>query len=270
MTCQDVVDRVIAEDYLLGRLPDPVREEFERHYFDCDRCFAELEALRAVRSELQQRPRDRQPAAARRTRFAPHWVAAAAAILLLTAGGIIAGLGDLIATLRNPPAASNASRAPSPAGPSAAGRPLPEEVQRLARVTPPPASTTQLRSAAGSRPAFRDGMSRYRIGEYTSAIPLLERALRDEPSAEDSRFYLAASQLLTGDARRAVATLMPIADRPESSYAEESRFLIAKAYVQLGDTASATDMLNRTIEMHGEREADAARLREALSRATSR
>ena len=271
MTCQDVIDRHIAEDYLLGRLADPVREEFERHYFDCGRCFADLEALRAVRAQLERRPRERRAATARRTRFAPHWVAAAAAILLLMAGGIIAGLGDLIATLRRSPAASNASTAPPTAGsPTAGPSPLPEEVQRLARVTPPPASTTQLRSAAGSRVTFREGMSRYRIGDYAAAIPLLERALRDEPSAEDARFYLAASELLIGDARRAIVTLMPIAERPESPYAEESRFLIAKACLQVNDIPSATDMLNRTIAMHGERASEAAALRDALSRSSSR
>jgi anti-sigma factor RsiW len=272
MTCQDVIDRDIAEEYLLGRLADPVREEFEQHYFDCERCFADLEAMRAVQSELRQRPRQRRPdTLPRRTRFAARWIAVAATILLLIGADLIWGVSGLIRALRQRPATNDASRVTPRDQSNAAGQPPPvEELQRLARVTPPPAPTTRLRSGPSAPAGYAGGMSRYRAGDYAAAVPLLAGALRAEPSAEAARFYLGASQLLAGDAAGAVATLSPLAQRERSAYAEESRFLIAKAYLGQGDTTKATDMLSRTIAMHGDRQAEAVALRDAVGALRSR
>jgi len=78
-----------AERYVLGRLTATEVEEFESHYFDCDECFATVEALRAVKCQLEK---DRQsvPQLAQRpnptTRW---WLALAAAVVATSAVSIL-------------------------------------------------------------------------------------------------------------------------------------------------------------------------------------
>ena len=42
----------ILESYLLRRLIEEDRDAFEQHYFECARCFDELQTLQAIRDEL--------------------------------------------------------------------------------------------------------------------------------------------------------------------------------------------------------------------------
>jgi hypothetical protein len=49
MDCTRVAREEIAERYLVGDLSDGDRNAFEEHYFECARCFEELDALRPSR-----------------------------------------------------------------------------------------------------------------------------------------------------------------------------------------------------------------------------
>ena len=52
MDCGRVARDEILESYLLSRLSEEDRDAFEQHYFECARCFDELQTLQAIRDEL--------------------------------------------------------------------------------------------------------------------------------------------------------------------------------------------------------------------------
>ena len=253
MTCNDVVERGLAEDYLLGRLADEERDAFERHYFDCARCFAELQALREVQDVLR---REVATASPRIGNWG--WLAAAALVMLSVAAGALIWRGAGSAA-PSPAVVSREPAAQPPVTPSA-----PRLDARLARVDPPPYEPRRLRSGSENRD-FVAGMERYQAGDYTGAAARLEAAVAADSAFEPARFYLGASQIVAGNPRAAVVTLAPIASRVESPFAEEARFLTAKAHLQAGDVAAATRELDRTIELRGEREAEARRIKAALA-----
>jgi anti-sigma factor RsiW len=53
MPCDQIAAEGLAERYLLGQLSEQHQAAFERHYFDCERCFGELQTLGAMRAELR-------------------------------------------------------------------------------------------------------------------------------------------------------------------------------------------------------------------------
>jgi hypothetical protein len=252
MTCIDVERGDIAEQYLLGRLTDEDSEAYERHYFECTRCYSELEALRAVREALAQ-PR-RRPAFVNYWRWLP---VAAALVLAVTAATVWQARrsGDRIETpggaAASVPAASSAS-------------PNQEQIARLAAVAPPPYAPGRFRDAS-DRTAFTLGMRRYVGRDFSGAIPPLERAVRESPSSGDARFYLGAAYLLAGRSHNAISTLEPLAADARSPYAEEAQFLIAKAYLQSYSLPAAITALDKTVAMHGDRESEARTLRERVA-----
>jgi hypothetical protein len=54
MNCKEVQELDIAERYLLDRLTEPEREEFEKHYFECGSCFSQLQTGLTVQAELRK------------------------------------------------------------------------------------------------------------------------------------------------------------------------------------------------------------------------
>ena len=50
MSCEVIAADCIAERYLLGQLNELEQAAFERHCFDCERCFGELQTLEAMRA----------------------------------------------------------------------------------------------------------------------------------------------------------------------------------------------------------------------------
>ena len=66
MDCALVKERCVTERYLFGRLSEDERAAFEEHYFECDKCFGELETLREIRAQLaEQREKSRPKSTAR-------------------------------------------------------------------------------------------------------------------------------------------------------------------------------------------------------------
>jgi TolA-binding protein len=247
MTCSEVEEHEIAEAYLLGRLDAADRDAFEEHYFECGRCYSHLQALRSVRDALAS---VRAPAPL--VRHVPwRWFAAAAAILVAIAAGVTW-------MLRTP---GGNEMAPAETVSRSAGTPgRSPEVALLAEVTPPPYEPRQFRSG-GEREAFTAAMRQYMRRDYAGAIPGLERAMTEEPDAEDVRFYLGASLILQGRPADGASVLRPLAVKAASPYAEEAQFLIAKASLRMGDLEQAAKALDATVKMHGDREGEASRLR---------
>jgi anti-sigma factor RsiW len=51
MNCAQVTKEEITEKYLLGRLTEAEQGAFELHFFECERCFEEVESLRMLQTE---------------------------------------------------------------------------------------------------------------------------------------------------------------------------------------------------------------------------
>ncbi|MBM3768455.1 MAG: zf-HC2 domain-containing protein, partial [Acidobacteria bacterium] len=60
MTCEQARENGLAATYVAGVMTDGEMDSFEAHYFACDACFAEVEAMRYARAALQ-RPRRKAP-----------------------------------------------------------------------------------------------------------------------------------------------------------------------------------------------------------------
>src|SRR3954468_24403768 len=153
MTCTDVVEHDLAERYLLGRLDEAERDAFEQHYFECARCYSQVQALGAVRDALARRPA--RPGAGWRT-----WMAIAAALVLTVSAAVA---WKTLTGARAQPAATIA--ASDPAAQQAAGT---DDLARLAAVAPPPYEPSQLRSGP-AREAFTSGMTRYTARDFAGA-----------------------------------------------------------------------------------------------------
>ncbi len=86
----------------------------------------------------------------------------------------------------------------------------------------------------------------YQTGNVQQAIVRLQRLVALQPSNRKARRLLAAAQWRLGDASATVATLAPIADRPDAdSYALT---LMGKALAKLGDTEAASVYLARAAQ----------------------
>src|SRR5262245_10129490 len=125
MTCDRVASEGLLEGYLLNRLAEEDREAFERHYFECQRCFDDLHAAEAVRDEL--RTTSPQIVAATRSR---KWLTAAAVAAVLVLGalalllrGVPGGTAPAVTTPASAP--QQPSRIPPDADPARPNVPPP-------------------------------------------------------------------------------------------------------------------------------------------------
>src|SRR5215472_10916267 len=86
MRCDDFEGQDTTERYLLDQLTEAERDEFERHYLECETCFARLQTNLALQAELrlQPPPMETSPAWFR----LPVWAPAFAVLFLLVGLGI--------------------------------------------------------------------------------------------------------------------------------------------------------------------------------------
>lgn len=255
MDCAEIEARGVAEAYLLGQLTPDEREAYERHYFECARCYSELEALGAVRAALA--------GTAGGTSGRPGWafLVVAAALVAGIAGLAVWELSRVQEQHASPPAATAASR---PVPQQTPRESITEELGKLARFEAPPYEQARLRGSA-DREAFNAGMRKYAARDYAGAIPLLART-----EGEDARFYLAACYVLTGQYDAARGPLETLGRDTESAYAEEALFLLGNAELKAGNGKAALDALDRVIALRGDRERDARTLRAQVARLLAR
>ena len=254
MLCPDVEELEIAERYLLGRLSDRERDEYEVHYLECESCFSSLQTLRAVQDELRL-----QPAAGARTAPGwfrlPVWLPAAAALFLLI------GLGIRWRTHRSPPPVL-ASSSPETSSPAARSFPSPSPavptLDRLARVVPPPYVAVTLRGPEDhAHEEFRKAMQSYVKGDFGTAIGGLRSAATASPQTPAYSFYLGACYLLTHQVENAVDALGKTVSLGDSAYLESAHFLLAKAYLAEARVPEAKVELQATVRFRGSKEAEA-------------
>jgi TolA-binding protein len=257
MNCQEVEERDILEGYLLDRLTEPEREEFEKHYFECASCFSQLQAELAVQTELRHQPV--MPARARGASFrlAWTWTPAFVTVALVFAVGIwwhsAHNRQPAPQVASSPPKASPEvsvqPHAPTPAAPS---------LEELARVEPPPYSAVVLRGAEDEgQETFHKAMQYYVKGDYTDAIPGVRAAVKASPGTASFNFYLGACYLLAGQTDAAIVSFRKTVSLGDPTYSESAHFHLAKAYLQKKEVTGAEDELQKTVRLHGSLEAEA-------------
>ncbi len=88
MNCEHVDEQDLVPRYLAGQLDPAKAEAFEAHYFECERCWAEVRRATELRAAFASAPAEGTPAQTRGRRPAIWWrwtapLTAAAAILLI-------------------------------------------------------------------------------------------------------------------------------------------------------------------------------------------
>jgi tetratricopeptide (TPR) repeat protein len=252
----------MAEAYLSGRLAEALREEYERHFFECDRCADELDALQALRgvvAEAEPQPATRPASSSWRFRWA--WGLAAAATLV-TAVGITLWLRNP-ALLPSPelprqPVADTGAPAP-PAPPSS------PDWEAIAAIRPAPYRETVLRGGRDAADkAFREGMRFYTKGEFAQAIPPLRSAERGNTTDAGAPFFLGIALLIDRRTSESIEALRTCVARGDSPYLEEAHLYMARAFLREGDPTAAHSELERVIALQGDREAEARELLERI------
>lgn len=257
MNCEEVKERDIPEEYLLDRLTEPDREEFEKHYFECGTCFSQLQTRLALQTELKQ-----QPAMPARTRGASLrstwvWAPAFATVVVLFSAGIwwySARNHQSAQQVVSPPVSPNVPVQVQP--PSAA-----PSLEELARAEPPPYSSVVLRGAEDeSHESFHKAMQFYVKGDYAKAIPGVRAAVKANPQSASFNFYLGVCYLLAGQTDPAIVSLRQTISLGDPAYSESAHFYLAKAYLGKKDVARAQAELQKTVQSHGSLESPAAEI----------
>ncbi len=271
MDCERVARDEIAEAYVVGRLSEGDRTAFEVHYFECGRCFEEVQLLEAMRRELEA-ARTGPEAKASRPSLAWAGAAGMAAVVLLA---VAAAWWTRPRTSPGPAPATHAAAPPAVGTvpphtvevPAAAGPSL----DQLARVEAPPYESVTLRGVtdeAASR--FERGMRRYRRGDYRGAVALLESAAALDPGAPHVLFFLGISHLMLGEPEPAIERLQGALALGDSPYTEHAHWYLAKAYLRVHDVRAAGQQLHAVIALDGSRASDARQLAAALATLESR
>lgn len=255
MNCKEVEERNILEGYLLDRLSEPEREEFEKHYFECGSCFAQLQTGLALQTELRRQPL--MPARARSAR-AWVWAPAFATIVILFS----AGIWWYAARNRQPSQQVSSPPKVSPNVPvQGQSTPAVPSLEELARVEPPPYSPVVLRDAEDeAHETFHTAMQFYVSRDYTHAIPGVRAAAKASPQTASFNFYLGACYLLAGQSDSAIVSFGQTISLGDPAYSESAHFYLAKAYLQKKEVARAKDELQKTLQFHGSLEAKAAEI----------
>ncbi len=265
--CETVEREDILERYLLGRLSEHDRVQFEEHYFECGECFANLQALQAVRRELLKSSA-RDGASRRRM---PRWVvpAAVAATLLLA---IAASVWMRSSTMESVPTQTSGTPMTPTASPETPSSPGPDvgpapSLDQLARVEPAPYEPATLRGVEDEAMArFRRGMARYRLREYAAAVAELRSAADLNPGGAHIPFFLGVSHLLLGEHDAAVDRLKAVIALGDSPYLEEAHWYLAKALLRRGDVAGGRTQLTALIRLNGTMRDEAQQLLVDLER----
>jgi hypothetical protein len=284
MSCDRYTDPDVAARYVGGQLDEGERDAFELHYFECEACLADVQALTALRDTLAARPH-RGAGPVTLTAPAPaawstaRWLGLAATILLpltlwyastrVPGDPVTVPGGDPTqnpAIVATPAPTVSGQTAPSPTqavpAPTVPAEDRSARLSRLAAFTAPAYAAIATRQAPepGSD-AFDAAMRLYKAQNYRDAAA----ALRNDPATQNrvaAQFYLGVSELLAADAdaaaaetalRRAIALATP-------PYSDEAYFYLAKAAVRRGAMEEAELAAAEAVKREAGPRGDAERL----------
>lgn len=199
--------------YVSGTLEEDAARPFEEHLVGCSRCQGRLRNAVALRKVLRGSKSLASRAEPRRA--ALRWITPLAAA---------AGIGAIWF--------------------AAATRPAPL-VRLGALAGAPPVAVMTVRTNGDSIAAWVGrGLDAYRAGRFAEAALLFGRADAPQPSP-GTRYYHGASLLMAGDSRGAIDALSSLAEDDAAPFGAEARFLLAKAWLRLGQADSALTQLER-------------------------
>lgn len=244
MTCLDLKSHDTTERYITGNLSEDERDAFEAHYFECDECFAGLEALRAAQADLR--------ANAAKMRASVE-VRAPSRFRLLVPLALAAAILMAAVLYRRQFSAGNKATVNS----TAAATAMPDYAA-LAKVEPPAYRAPLLRDAGdAATKRFRAAMEAYLRRDYVSAIEGLHASLALDSHAAAPRFFLGASELLTGDWEQGNHELQSVADAGDTPFLDESRMMLARSALHRNDVAAARQDLGQVVAGNGDFSAQA-------------
>jgi tetratricopeptide (TPR) repeat protein len=272
MDCQSAQKGEMVERYVLGRLDDATQEAFEQHFFECVRCFEDVQICRALQGELERTGAAVQ-AEPRRTVVVARWrwavsFALAVAVLVVAWRWQFSPSTDHPATPVAVKPSSGTEPQPGPQSQSPVAHvPDVPSLAELAQVTPPPYAPVTLRGTPGEAGLrFRAAMQHYQEGDYRAAIPGLRAAVELNPEAVDANFFLAVCRLLEGQTNAAIAGLRRTIALGDSPFLEEAHIYLAKAYLRKADLVSARGELDQAIRLHGDRQREVRQLLEEIKK----
>ena len=263
MDCGRVEREEVLESYLVGRLGEEDREAFEEHYFECARCFGDLQTLQAIRGELRHADaqfgdKTRHPL----LRWAPA-AGLAAAIVLAVGVALWMRSGPVgVSETPKPPLPSRAEvpEIPQPRESKPTATPGPS-LEELARVEAPRYEPLRLRGMPDEATVrFQRGMEHYRKADYRAAVDDLRVAAELDPDAAHIRFFLGIVYLMLGQDDAAIDRLRATIALGDSAYLEEAHLYLAKAFLRRKDLRAAETQVKALIELRGRWSDEARRL----------
>jgi len=271
MDCARVAREDFLESYLLGRLSEADRDALEQHYFECTRCFDDLQTLRFVRTELQHGSAELNPETkAIKTSPLVVW-----APIGLVSAAILAGILLWVRPALSPPSrdistpsasSQPQSQQPGPEPKETSGE-RPPSIELLAQVEPAPYEAGSFRGPLDeATQRFNEGMDAYRKADYAKAVNRLRTARELDPNAAHISFFLGVSDLMVGRDDAAIDALQATIALGESPYLEEAHFYLAKAFLRRKDFDAAAAQLNQVIRRRGSQSGQARQLLTEIER----
>jgi len=247
MDCEEIRRDAVGERYVQGSLSEAEREQYERHFFACDACLAELEALQGLRQGL--------PASRSTGWRMPVWAWGVAACLVLAVGVRLA--------FEWRPVAAPTTVAQAPAAPGVAETP---SLRELAGFPAPGYTPVLMRGTASEASrAFEHAMELYQKGEYARAANGLRKAATLDHEDPAARFYLGMCELLSGRDAEGIASLRRTIALGETDYRLRAHFYLAKALLKTGRVA---DSRRELATVAGSRDPLRAEARQLLDKLT--
>lgn len=248
MDCKRVESEQIAEKYVSGDMEEGERTAYEKHFFECTRCYEELRTYLAVQEALGQ-ARGTVQMAPLRSKPAWRWIWVPVGVLAgLT---LTAGVWFWQFATPTPGSPSEALlHQSSPAQPPPATVSLAE----MMRIEPPPYAPTILRGLTEEEAdrRFREAMKHYQQGDYDRALRGLNAAATLRPQGADIAFFLGACYLLTGQTNAATKELQRTVALGDTPFLEEAHFYLAKAYLRENNLPAAEKELRKALLLKGD------------------
>lgn len=241
MTCECVDADELPHRYLRGEMSEDEQAAFERHYFDCPRCFEALEGSWALQSALGTSAARRAERGVSRTWT---WGAAAATLAACIAG--VAVYRQFTPAPQGP--AGAVTRQERTTAPAAAPETPAVDLPALARIDPPPYVSLRVRADGDS---FEAAMEHYTRRDFGAAARALRRLAADRPRAANIHFFLGVSELMSGRTDQGIAALQTAAASGMPQLAEHAQFLLAKAWLAKANVPEARRALEACIRLEG-------------------
>ena len=286
MNCEQARNQDLVGKYVTGQLPEPEMNAFEEHYFGCDECFGAVQLGQAINfgaAKSVQPPKVIQMPA--RTQDRPRWIyplAAAAALVVVTLIGWRAFVGQ--------PSKPEIAQTPPPSVqgpvlPASPTTPAPEPQLLasngdLSAVNPLTYRPSVMRGGnEDSADRFQHAMQAYLKHDYRqtvaglASIPVAVPGSglpQDHVTDAGVQLYLGISQLMLNQDGDAVRSLRRAANYGDTPYLENAGFYLAKGLIRQKQYAAAVDQLERTVQLKGDRQAEAQQLLEQLNQLLAR